>query len=156
MNESLIGSKIKAISELIVINQNRTLGYFTAAKKSIYADFDQLFFDLAFRSNNFIDELEIILKYLGGQPLGNNKSTGKVYRAWRDMKAANTLNNRKTILTCCESGEQEALKYYKELDENREILFTPDEQIIIDEQYHDIEMALDKIKALQKIEGTPL
>ncbi len=40
---------------------------------------------------------------------------GKIYRAWMDVKAVFTGENRHTILSNCEAGEDATQKAYKKL-----------------------------------------
>jgi uncharacterized protein (TIGR02284 family) len=56
---------------------------------------------------------------LGGTPIEGTRMTGKLYRAWMDIKAALTNKDRKVILSSCEFGEDVALKNYEDaLKEN--------------------------------------
>jgi len=49
---------------------------------------------------------------LGGEMETGTTNSGKIYRAWMDVKALFTGHDRHTVLENCEFGEDAALKAY--------------------------------------------
>lgn len=105
---------IETLNDLIQINNDRINGYERAIKE--LKDEDQ---DLKDLFASFIDESRQNKMTLGKevQVLGGNMDTGttasgKIYRAWMDVKAVFTGKSRHTILANCEFGEDAAQKAY--------------------------------------------
>jgi uncharacterized protein (TIGR02284 family) len=73
--------------------------------------------------------------------------SGKIYRAWMDVKAFFTGADRKAILDNCEDGEDAALRAYNEALECEEL--TPEQRTIIIRQQATIKISHDKIKAMR-------
>ena len=106
--------KIEVLNSLIVINNDRIEGYKTAEAEAKETDLKMLFSDLMETSVQNRKQLveEVIL--LGGMPDEGTRITGKFFRAWMDVKAAFTGNDRKTILDSCQYGEDVILETYQE------------------------------------------
>ena len=106
--------KIEVLNSLIVINNDRIEGYKTAEAEAKETDLKMLFSDLMETSVQNRKQLveEVIL--LGGTPDEGTRITGKFFRAWMDVKAAFTGNDRKTILDSCQYGEDVILETYQE------------------------------------------
>ena len=104
---------ISALNKLIEINNDRVEGYETASKEANESDLKSLFGELAATSHKNLSELRSEVKRLGGTPEEGTRVTGKFFRAWMDVKAAFTGNDRHTILDSCEFGEDIAVKTYQ-------------------------------------------
>jgi uncharacterized protein (TIGR02284 family) len=52
------------------------------------------------------------VRTLGGTPSEGTNTTGKLYRAWMDLKSVLTGKDRKAILNSCEYGEEVAIDTY--------------------------------------------
>jgi len=152
MENNINQKKIDAINELVVINHDRTAGYTTAANESKHADLDSLFFDYAFKSQGYAEELGKLVKYLGGTPASGTKMTGKIYRAWMDVKAALASKDRRAILASCEFGEDAALRHYADVVENKDLQLSVNELNVILLQKQEIEAAHNKIKEMRDTE----
>lgn len=140
---------IEALNKLIVINNDRIEGYKTAAGEAKETDLKKLFGDLSQTSIECRKELVDEVTKLGGTPDEGTRVTGKFFRAWMDMKAALTGNDRETILDSCEYGEDVALKTYKEVLVEDYTDANPSEQAMLNKQYALIKSDHDKIKQLR-------
>ena len=70
-------------------------------------------------SRLIVSELSKLVLRQGEDMAEGTTIKGKIYRAWMDVKATFSGNNRKTILASCEFGEDAAQKAYAEaLDED--------------------------------------
>ncbi len=107
-----------ALNKLVVINNDRIEGYETATEGTDEQDLKTMFRQFTQTSQKFRQELANEIRSLGGTPTEGTKNTGKIFRAWMDVKAAITGNDRKAILDSCEYGEDQALETYKDVLEN--------------------------------------
>jgi uncharacterized protein (TIGR02284 family) len=130
-----ISKTIDVFNSLIVINNDRIEGYKTASEEAKETDLKMLFSDLCQTSIDNRKELVAEVKKLGGTPEEGTRITGKFFRAWMDLKAAITGDNRKAILDSCEYGEETILKVYKEslIQDVHEL--NSNEQNLLNKQY---------------------
>lgn len=103
---------ITQLNNLIEINNDRIQGYETAVDETDDVDLKSLFTEFASHSNDYKRELVAQVTSLGGEPTESTKTTGKIFRAWMDIKAALTGKDRKKIISSCETGENAALETY--------------------------------------------
>lgn len=138
-----------AITDLIVINNDRYEGYKTASSETKESDLKELFNTYSMQSNGFASELRQFVPAGEDQPKRDEtKVTGKLYRTWMDLKAAITSNDRKAVLSSCEFGEDTAKKHYKDALENTEDM--PSDAIeVVRKQSAELQKAHDRIKALR-------
>jgi len=102
----------EALADLIVINNDRIEGYGRASEEAKETDLKSLFSDMVSHSREFKRELTTELLRLGARGVDGTRTSGEVFRAWMDVKAALTGNDRKTILNSCVQGENAALGVY--------------------------------------------
>ncbi|MBP8067221.1 MAG: PA2169 family four-helix-bundle protein, partial [Pedobacter sp.] len=84
---------------------------------------------------------------LGEEIETGTTGSGKIYRAWMDVKAVFTGHDRKTVLNNCEFGEDAAQKAYKMALE--EDALSADLRSLITEQKAALRISHDEIKALR-------
>ena len=109
---------LKALNDLIEINNDRVEGYETASKETDSTELRGLFSAWKNTSQSILNELRSEVRKLGGEPEEGTRITGKFFRAWMDLKAALTNNNRHEILSSCEFGEDKAQETYEDVIEN--------------------------------------
>lgn len=113
---------IDLLNDLILINNDRVAGYEKAMDELKSKDgAEQEDLDLTILFEKMIDEsremrnsLGTEVQVLGGEMAEGTMSSGKIYRAWMDIKALFTGKDRHTILANCEEGEDAAQKAYKQ------------------------------------------
>ncbi len=105
----------EVLNDLIRVNNDRAEGYVNASEevKSTDVDLRATFNKLADQSRKFATELTTEVVKLGGEPSTGTTASGKIHRAWMDVKATFSGNDRHTILSSCESGEDATQKAYK-------------------------------------------
>ena len=140
---------IEVLNDLIQINNDRITGYERALKE--LKDEDS---DLRTLFTSFIDQSRQLKMALGKevQALGADMDTGttgsgKIYRAWMDVKALFTGHDRHTVLENCEFGEDAAQKAYKTALETENLpafLFA-----LISRQKEQLKSAHNEVKALR-------
>jgi uncharacterized protein (TIGR02284 family) len=111
-NEKLI----EVLNDLIMINNDRTKGYENASEeaKSIDVDLHATFNKMANESRKYAAELSNEVQRLGGEPAIGTTNSGKIFRAWMDVKATFSGKDRQAILESCEFGEDAAQKAYRD------------------------------------------
>ena len=138
---------VSLLNDLIIINNDRIEGYETAAKETEDTELKNLFNSIANESRKFKAELLTKVVDLNGSPAEGTNLSGKIYRAWMDVKAALAKKDRKAILGSCEYGEDAALETYHEALESKEL---PSEcRSLIREQESSLKKSHDKIKSLR-------
>ena len=112
---------IDILNDLILINNDRIAGYEKALEELKEKDeAAQEDLDLMVLFEKMIDDSREIrnalgkeVQVLGGEMAEGTMASGKIYRAWMDIKAVFSGKDRKTILSNCEAGEDAAQKAYK-------------------------------------------
>ncbi|MES2619664.1 MAG: PA2169 family four-helix-bundle protein [Bacteroidota bacterium] len=137
---------ISELNTLVEINNDRVEGYKTALKETEDADLKELFKNMAHDSFGFKNELADEIMKLGGEPTQSTCTSGKVYRAWMDIRAALSNKDRKAILSSCEFGEDAALETYEKVLKSIE---SPAAFGLISKQKTVLQADHDKIKALR-------
>lgn len=140
---------IDALNELIEINNDRVEGYETASKETEAADLKSLFAELSRTSYDNLSELRAEVSRLGGSPEEGTRVTGKFFRAWMDVKAALTGNDRGAILGSCEFGEDKALEAYEHVFENHTDELTNDQLDMIRKQQAALRVDHDRVRDLR-------
>lgn len=136
------------LNKLVEINNDRIEGYKTAQKETEDSDLQTLFKRMENHSQNFRAELASEVQKLGEKPIEGTRETGKLYRAWMDIKAALTAKDRKAILSSCEFGEDVALKTYEEVLENNPPLPFSLRELVL-RQKKELALDHDHIKSLR-------
>ncbi|MEJ7739062.1 MAG: PA2169 family four-helix-bundle protein [Chitinophagaceae bacterium] len=135
------------LNDLIRINNDRIAGYKRAADEADNNDVDlkAIFHRMAEESRQYISELTREVVKLGGEPATGTTASGKIYRAWMDVKATFTGNDREAVLTSCEYGEDAAQKSYQEALTSDETLSIDIRQLIAN-QKASLQISHDTIK----------
>jgi uncharacterized protein (TIGR02284 family) len=105
------------LNDLILINNDRINGYEKAAAEIDASDAQvkSLFFQMAEESRNYKDSLVEAVTRIGGSPAADETTaSGKIYRAWMDVKATFSGDDVLAALQSCEFGEDAAQKAYRE------------------------------------------
>ncbi|MEJ7768171.1 MAG: PA2169 family four-helix-bundle protein [Chitinophagaceae bacterium] len=126
----------EVLNDLIRINNDRIEGYKRAVKEAADVDVDlkAIFSRMADESRQYLSELTREVVKLGGEPAEGTTASGKIYRAWMDVKATFTGSDRAAVLTSCEFGEDAAQKAYHDALTTDEALTTEVRQLIANQQ----------------------
>jgi uncharacterized protein (TIGR02284 family) len=142
---------IAALNNLIEINNDRVEGYETASKETDSTDLKSLFSALAATSQQNLGALRAEVAMLGGTPEDGTRVSGKFFRAWMDVKAALTSNNRHEILSSCEFGEDKALEAYESVLEDNHSGLSADQLSLVREQKTSLRKDHDQIRSLRDL-----
>jgi len=103
------------LNDLIMIHNDRIAGYERAIKelKDEDEDLKILFAGLIAQSHEAKMELGKEVQVLGAEMETGTTNSGKIYRAWMDVKAVFTGHDSHTVLENCETGEDAAQRAYE-------------------------------------------
>jgi len=140
----------EVLNDLIRINNDRIAGYERADNETETQDADlkALFRDMASESRKYVSELSKHVAGSGEQPADGTTTSGKIYRAWMDIKATFTGKDRKAILASCEFGEDAAQKAYDTALKSDAELPTEIRQLIMD-QKTSLRKSHDQVKRMR-------
>jgi uncharacterized protein (TIGR02284 family) len=143
---------LTALNELIEINHSRINGYTKAADDIDGGDLKGLFQGMVNESEHFADDLAAHVEKFGGEPVSGSTFTGKIHQAWLDFKAAVSSNNRETILSSCEFGDETAIKAYDTALALDKVQASPDFMSLLHSQRSSISESLKVIQSLRNSE----
>jgi len=149
---SIATNTAEVLNDLIQINNDRVEGYQKAIEQLEPTDTDlrNLFTSFITQSQELKSALQNEVLTLGEDIDMGTTASGKIYRAWMDIKAAFTGNDRQTALNNCEFGEDAAQKAYRTAEESEELL--PNARILITNQKMELKSSHDKVKLLRDSE----
>jgi len=139
---------IEVLNDLIQIHNDRIEGYEKAIKETKPEDDDLkvLFATMISESHRMRIALSTEVQALGANIEQGTTASGKLYRAWMDVKAAFGGNSRHAILASCERGEDAAQRAYETALEAELPSFLQD---LLVQQQEALRASHDEIKALR-------
>ncbi|MGV3762225.1 PA2169 family four-helix-bundle protein [Parapedobacter sp.] len=139
----------EVLNDLIKINNDRIAGYEKAIARLPAADVDlkALFSGLIEQSQMLKDELQQHISAWENRVDDETTASGKIYRAWMDVKQTFALDDRKAILESCEYGEDAAQKAYRQAEEVADISTAA--KALISSQKTQLRASHDQIKQLR-------
>jgi uncharacterized protein (TIGR02284 family) len=139
----------ETLNDLVEINNDRIVGYEKAIEELHPEDSDlkSLFAQMIVESQKLKMELATEVQRYGSDIETGTTNSGKIYRAWMDVKAIFTGHDRKTVLNNCEFGEDAAQKAYKTALEMDNL--SDDVRALITKQKAQLRVSHDEIKALR-------
>ncbi|REG90689.1 ferritin-like domain-containing protein [Algoriphagus antarcticus] len=137
------------LNDLVQINNDRIEGYEKAIEnlKEGNQDLKTLFVSMIGESQKCKMALSNELNVLKTDTDQGTTASGKLYRAWMDVKAVFTGHDRKSVLENCEDGEDAAQKAYKDAA-NDDDLPAHLKQLVL-EQKATLRQSHDKVKQLR-------
>ena len=139
----------EVLNDLIQINNDRIAGYERGLKelKNNDSDLRTLFTGFIDQSRKLRNALGTEVETLGVKMEDGTTASGKIYRAWMDVKALFTGSDRQAILNNCEAGEDAAQKAYKSALNTENLpafLFA-----LITKQKEELRSSHDEVKSLR-------
>jgi uncharacterized protein (TIGR02284 family) len=106
---------IQVLNDLIQINNDRITGYEKAIRETKAEDEDLkiLFATMIAESHRNKIALATEIQTMGAEVENGTTTSGKIYRAWMDVKAVFTGHDRHTILANCEASEDASKRAYR-------------------------------------------
>ncbi|HWK98364.1 MAG TPA: PA2169 family four-helix-bundle protein, partial [Parapedobacter sp.] len=139
----------EVLNDLIKINNDRIAGYEKAIAELPAADVDlkALFSGLVEQSQMLKDELQQHISAWEDRVEDETTASGKIYRAWMDVKRAFAIDDRKAVLESCEYGEDAAQKAYRDAEATADISTAA--KALISNQKTQLRASHDQIKQLR-------
>ncbi|WP_443945115.1 PA2169 family four-helix-bundle protein [Pedobacter sp. AW1-32] len=139
----------EVLNDLVQINNDRIAGYEKARTELQEGseDLRALFLDMIDESRKYKMALAQEIEVLGEDVENGTTNSGKIYRAWMDVKAIFTGHDRKTVLNNCEFGEDAAQNAYKMALESEDLPSNIRE--LVSEQKASLRTSHDEIKRLR-------
>jgi len=139
----------EVLNDLIRINNDRIKGYETALSEVQAEDTDLkvLFAKMLTQSQQLKSDLAMEIQVAGEDAPTDTTTAGKIYRTWMDVKAMFTGNDRHTVLSNCEYGEDAAQRAYKMALETEGL--SANLNSLISKQKSELKTSHDEIKGLR-------
>ena len=149
---AIIDKKTRLLNDLILINNDRVVGYEKAVEELKKEDNDLklLFNEKINQSKDFITELTKEVSKTGSKVETGTTNAGKIYRVWMDVKAFFGGFDRKVVLDNCIDGEDAALTAYNDALASEGL--TPDVRSLLTEHHAELKISYNRIKALKDAE----
>ena len=113
---------IDGLNLLITINNDRIEGYETALKETEDVELKTLFEQFILTSQKCIHDLISQVISLGGVPAEGTITSVRIFRIWKDARAALKGKDRKAILNLCKNREVMAKDTYDKVLEDDFVL----------------------------------
>lgn len=138
---------VEVLNDLVKINNDRIAGYQRAISetKDLDVDLKAIFEGMISESEQYKSDLEGQIRTTGGEVSTDTTLSGKLYRAWMDVKATFTGSSRQAILENCEFGEDAWRRAY-EAALASDVEMSADVRQLITEQYGSEKNSHDLIK----------
>lgn len=137
----------EALQELLQKNYDAEKGFKKAITKTENDKLKEFLKRQAVKHNRFATELDREIRSLNKHPKEEGSFTGKLSRAWMDIKVAVSGNHDEAILEECVRGEKDSAKEYEEaLEENN---FAPHLEEVLKKQLSDIKTMIAEVKSME-------
>lgn len=146
-----------AVHNLIEINNDRIQGYEKAAELAKDPDLKSLFLTMAQESRHYVKQLQDYEVPVGEIKDENDTTvSGKIYRAWMDVKASLGGDSRKSLLNSCEFGEDTIQKTYDTVLKEIQRGEAPELYDLAVQQKMALRKSHDQIKILRDMQNSSL
>ena len=105
---------VSVLNDLIETCKDGEQGFKTAAEKAKDSSLKALFSKYASQRAGYITELQSAVRDMGGDPATSGHVAATLHRGWINLKEALSRDEDKAIINECESGEDAAIKNYKD------------------------------------------
>lgn len=113
--------KIELLNRAVEINNDRIAGYQKATELLGNEKLDglqSLFQQYEAQSRQFISEIQPFLVNVNAPVEQGTKTSGKIFRAWMDIKSSVAPSTEQALLESCEKGEDEFKSTYQNIMED--------------------------------------
>ena len=114
MASDTYNSAISVLNGLIETCKDGEQGFRNSAEKAKDASLKSLFSKYASQRATYVQELSAAVTQLGGDPAQTGHIAGSLHRGWMNLKEAFARDEDRAIINEAESGEDAAVKAYKE------------------------------------------
>ena len=141
---------ISVLNDLIETSIDGEKGFHTAAEDVKNPEIKAYLLSRSSECKTAVAELQAEVRALGGDPETSSSAAGGVHRLWVELKSALSGKTDEAVLNEVESGEDHALKVYKEAQEKAVEKNLPvNVTSLIQRQLAGTQANHDKVKALR-------
>jgi uncharacterized protein (TIGR02284 family) len=106
-------ASVVMLNDLLKINTDRVERYKKAGYDTIDPELKSVFYAIADESRKNITDISMLLMRLCGSPKPERPvNTGRIYKAWQEVKSKFSGTWRNNLLNSCEFGELAAISAY--------------------------------------------
>jgi uncharacterized protein (TIGR02284 family) len=138
---------IEILNDLVAINNDRIKNYENAIEETSDAELKELFGSMVVESRFIRIALAEEVQNMGGEFETGTPVSGKIYRAWSDVRSAFTGLDQYNILSNCEHSEDSTQQAYRDALQSDDL--PPYIRAIIIKQQQILKVSHDKIKSLR-------
>ncbi len=139
----------EALQELLQKNYDAEKAFKKAITKTDSDSLKEFLKRQAVKHNRFATELDKEIRAMNETPEEEGSFTGKLSRAWMDIKIAVSGNHDEAILEECIRGEKDSAEEYEEaLDENK---FSPHLEEVLKKQLSDIRTMIAEVESMEDL-----
>lgn len=150
MSHDNLDNTIDVLNDLIETSKDGEAGFRSCAEDVKSLELKGLFNERANECATAAEELQAMVRGLGGDPEDDTSVSGDLHRRWVDFKTMLSGQDEKAVLTECERGEDMAKEHYAEALENE---LPSDVRELVQHQYANVLRNHDQIKALRNNAG---
>jgi uncharacterized protein (TIGR02284 family) len=137
---------ISTLNDLIETCRDGLNGFKEAADNVKSLDLKNLFNEIGNERGKCVQELQLEVRRLGGDPEKTGSTAGALHRTWMDIKGTLMGKDDHTILVECERGEDSAVSAYRDA---LKLGLPTNLNLIVQRQYQTIQQDHDRIKELR-------
>ena len=137
---------ISTLNDLIEICRDGQNGFKEAAENVKNPDLKSFFNECSAERAQCVNELQLDVRRLGGDPQKTGSTAGALHRVWMDIKGTFTGKDDHAILSECERGEDSAVEAYREAIKLSLPLTI---QQLLERQFQSVRQTHDRIKQMR-------
>jgi uncharacterized protein (TIGR02284 family) len=137
---------ISTLNDLIETARDGQNGFKEAAENVKNPDLKTFCNEVATERAGFVNELQLEVRRLGGEPDKAGSTAGALHRAWMEIKGTLTGKDDHAILSECERGEDSAVDTYT--DALKQGLPTAINQTV-ERQFQSVKQVHDRVKKMR-------
>jgi uncharacterized protein (TIGR02284 family) len=137
------------LNDLLEKNYDAEKGFRNAMDDSKNPQLKQFLKKQALQKNQFVTELENLVRSLNEEPKEKGSTKGDLHRTWMDIKTALSSNKDEAVLEECIRGEKASEKEYeKNLEDYK---YPPEISKILNKHLSEIRITIAKVKSLEDL-----
>lgn len=137
---------VSTLNGLVETLKDGEKGFTSAAEKAKDPSLKSLFTKYASQRTEYAAELQRFVAQLGGEPASSGHLGASLHRGWMGLKEALSKNEDKALIEECESGEDAAVKAYRDALAKG---LPPQVQSVVETQFSGIQQAHGVIRDLK-------
>ncbi len=137
---------ISTLNDLIETCRDGQNGFKEAAENVKSPDLKTFLNQITAERAQFVNQLQLEVRTLGGDPQKSGSATAAMHRAWIDIKGTLSGKDDHSILSECERGEDSAVEAYKDA---LKLDLPPNIRSTVERQFQSIKLVHDRVKQMR-------